>query len=54
MEAEYLRFNNCSKREVIEEFSELFPNISITVFSQTFIIETISVLKIIMIDNYYT
>jgi len=41
MEAENLTFNNSSQREVIKEFGECFPNVSISVFSQTFIVETI-------------
>jgi hypothetical protein len=43
MKAENLSFDDCSQREVVEEFGELFPYVGISVLSQTLIIETISI-----------
>lgn len=41
MEAKYRVFNNSSKRKVIKEVCEVLPNISVSIFTKTFIIETI-------------
>ena len=41
MEAEDLALNNGSQGKVIEKLSELFPHISISILSQTLVIETI-------------
>ena len=38
----YLSFNNCGKREIIEEFCEVFPNVWISVLSAAFIVESVN------------
>lgn len=43
MEAEDLIFDDCSERQVVEKFSKLFPNISVAILAQTFVIEPIPV-----------
>jgi hypothetical protein len=42
METEDLAFNHCSQGQVIEELGELLPHVSIPVFPEAFIVETIS------------
>ena len=41
MEAEDFIFNNSSERKQVKKVSEVFPNISIAVFPQAFIIKTV-------------
>ena len=41
METENLVFDECSEREVIEEVGEVFPDIGIAIFPQTFIVEPV-------------
>ena len=49
MKAENLAFNDCCQWQVIEKLSELFPHISVTVLSQTFIVETVTItIKILL------
>ena len=43
METEDLAFNNGSEWEVIKEFGEHLPHISIAILTQTLIIETITI-----------
>ena len=43
MEAEDLVLDHSSEWEVIEEFCELFPDICVTILSQTLIVEAISI-----------
>ena len=45
VQTEYLSLDDCSQWQVIEQFSESLPNISISVLAQAFIIETISILR---------
>jgi len=45
MEAEDLVLNNSSEGEVVEELSELLPDVSVTILSQTFVIESISIVS---------
>ena len=42
VEAENLILNDGSERKVVKEFSESLPDISITIFTEAFIIETVS------------
>ena len=41
MQAEHLVLNDSGEREEIEELCELFPNIGISVFAKTLVIEAI-------------
>ncbi len=41
MKTEKWVFNNCSQREIVEKFSQGFPNIAVSIFSRTLIIESI-------------
>ena len=43
VQTEDLTFNNSSEREIIEELSEELPHIGITIFSQTFVIKSITI-----------
>lgn len=43
MEAEDLTFYYCCKGQVIEELCELFPNVGISIFSKTFIVESVPI-----------
>ena len=45
VKTEDLVLNNCSEGEVIEELGELLPDVSVTILSQTFIVETISIVN---------
>lgn len=42
METEDLAFNNCSHGKVIKEVSEVFPDIGVSILSETFIVESIN------------
>ena len=42
MKAENACLNDCSKRKVIEERSEILPNVGISILSQALIVETIN------------
>jgi hypothetical protein len=44
MKTEDLALNNCSKWKIIEEFSESFPHIGISILSQTLIVEAVPIL----------
>ena len=41
MEAENFVFNNCGKRQKIEETGEVLPYVGITIFSEALIIESV-------------
>lgn len=43
VKAENLILNDCSQWQVVEELSENFPDISISVLSETFVVETIAI-----------
>ena len=43
METEDLILDNSSQRKIVKEFSELFPDIWISILSQTFIVKTIPI-----------
>ena len=45
MEAEDLVLNNSCEWEVVEQLSELFPDIGVSVLTQAFIIESIPTVK---------
>ena len=49
VQAEDLVFNDSSEGEVIEEFSENFPNIGISVLSHAFIVKSITKLKVLRV-----
>lgn len=42
MDAENFAFNNCSDAEIIENFSAVFPGVSVTILSDSLVIETIN------------
>lgn len=46
MEAEDLIFDDSSQGQVVKQLSELLPDICVAVFTQAFIIETISINKL--------
>ena len=46
METENLAFDNCCKREIVEKFCEVFPDISITILAKAFIIKAITKVKV--------
>jgi hypothetical protein len=41
MQAENFLLNDCGKRQVVEEICEVFPNVSVSVLPQAFIVETV-------------
>lgn len=41
MQAEYLVVDQRSQREVVEQISEVFPDVGVAVFSETFVVETV-------------
>ena len=41
MKAEYVSFNNSSKRQVIKESCEVLPDVGISIFSKAFVIEPV-------------
>lgn len=41
MKTEDLVFNKSGKGEVVEEVSEIFPNVGVAVFAQAFVVESI-------------
>jgi hypothetical protein len=43
VQAEYLLLDDCSEWKVVKELSELLPDLCISVFAETFIIEAIAV-----------
>lgn len=45
MKAEHLVLNHSSEGEVIEQLSELLPDVSVTILSEALIVETIPVEK---------
>ena len=45
MKAENLILDNSCQRQIVEELCELFPDISVAIFSQTLIIEAIPLRK---------
>lgn len=55
MKAEDLLFNDCSQREVVEQVSEVFPDVNVAVFAQAFIVETVDLcyLTRFMISSEY-
>ena len=42
MNTEDFSFNDCSNAQIIKDFSAVFPGISVTILSDSFIIETIN------------
>lgn len=46
VETEDLTFYNCSEGKIVEKLSEVLPNIGIAILAKTFIIETISKIKV--------
>ena len=51
VKAEDLVLDDSGQREVIEELSELFPDISVTILSQTLIIESVSKTATIVVNT---
>ncbi len=45
MQAEHLVLDDSSQRKEIEELSELFPDVGITVFAKALIVEAIPIIK---------
>ena len=45
MQTENLSLDDCSQWQVIEQFSESLPNISISILAQALIVETIPILR---------
>lgn len=43
VKAEHLVFDNSSQWQVIEELSELLPNVSVTVLPQALVIESVTI-----------
>ena len=41
VKAEKWVFNNCSQREIVEKFRQSFPNVAVSIFSWTLIIESV-------------
>lgn len=41
MKAEYLVVDECSERKIVEEVGEVFPDICVSVLSETLIVEAI-------------
>jgi hypothetical protein len=41
METEYLSFDNCSEREIVEKIGEVFPHICVAVLPQTLVVEAV-------------
>ena len=51
VKAEDLVLDDSGQREVIEELSELFPDIGVTILSQTLIIESVSKTATIVVNT---
>ena len=44
MQTEDLILDHCGQGQIVEKFSKLFPNVSVSVFAQTFVVESISII----------
>ena len=45
MQAEDLVLNHCSQGQEVEELRELFPHVGVSVLAQTFVVESVPVIK---------